>query len=372
MDKEFAALEGWVAQQFGCSPQAVRLIAGDASPRRYYRVSVAVAANSSWPASVIAVRSPATENNDAFLKVGELFRGLNVRTPEVFAYSLEQGFFLLEDFGDELLLSHLRQSGGDACYGKSLDILMRLSGLRAADLPSYDATRLQVELDVFPEWFVTRLLDLPLDELSTASFSTLSRALIQSALEQPRVLVHRDFHSRNLMLLPEGDIGVIDYQDAVMGPITYDLVSLLKDCYIRWPRRQQLAWLNGHFDKLKTRDTSEMSILQGFSPAERSPRENEPPVDITFQVFSRWFDLLGLQRHLKVLGVFARLNLRDHKPAYLNDLPLVTEYVREVLALYAPEDRVIAEFQDWFEAVVMPRVRNQPWYREPESIGWQP
>ena len=356
----------------GRSPEAVRLIAGDASPRRYYRVSTSVSADSKWPESVIAVSSPATENNDAFLKVGALLRGVAIRAPEVFAHSLEQGFFLLEDFGDELLLSRLRESKADSDYAQSLDILIALSRLSTVDLPFYDATRLQVELDVFPEWFLTRLLDLPLDELSTARFSALSRALIQSALEQPRVLVHRDFHSRNLMLLRDGDIGVIDYQDAVVGPITYDPVSLLKDCYIRWPRQQQLAWLTSHFDKLKARETLEISNLEGLSPAERCSRENLLPADITFQVFSRWFDLLGLQRHLKVLGVFARLHLRDHKPAYLNDLPVVTEYVREVLALYAPADRVIAEFQDWFEAVVMPRVRNQPWYREPVSIGWRP
>ena len=361
-----------MAEQLGRSPEAVRLIAGDASPRRYYRVSTSVSAHSKWPESVIAVSSPATENNEAFLKIGALLRGGAIRAPEVFAHSLEQGFFLLEDFGDELLLSRLRGSKADSDYAQSLDILIALSRLSTVDLPLYDATRLQVELDVFPEWFLARLLDLPLDELSTARFSALSRALIQSALEQPRALVHRDFHSRNLMLLRDGGIGVIDYQDAVVGPITYDPVSLLKDCYIRWPRRRQLAWLNAYFDKLKARDALEMSNLEGLSLAERCSGESALPADITFQVFSRWFDLLGLQRHLKVLGVFARLYLRDHKPAYLNDLPLVTEYVREALELYAHENRHIAEFQAWFEAVVMPRVRKQHWYREPRLIGWQP
>ena len=196
------------------------------------------------------------------------------------------------------------------------------------------------ELERFPEWFCEGLLQVSLDASDRKLLSVYFSRLVSSALEQPRVLVHRDFHSRNLMVVQNGDLAVIDFQDAVIGPVTYDPVSLLKDCYIQWPRDRQLAWLHDHKRNLP----------------------GQAVADVDDDTFVRWFDLMGLQRHIKVLGIFARLCFRDGKPSYLNDLPLVIDYVLEVLELYAFEIVPVADFRKVFLAEVLPACRQQPWY----------
>ena len=326
--------------------------------------------------SCIAMVSPASENNEAFLSVGAQLAKAGVRTPAVWAQSRQQGWFLLEDFGDQQLLPALASHpDAAALYQKAFDALMCQISLpcEQAGIPTYDAERLKTELDVFPEWFLSGLLGIQPDEQLRCSFAAFTDYLISVFAEQPTVWVHRDFHSRNLMLLEAEELGVIDFQDAVLGPITYDPVSLLKDCYIRWPRAQQLAWLDGYLVQLKSAGIAAPPLIASASSADQASRLQALATQldkVSAAQFQRWFDLTGLQRHLRVLGVFARLHLRDHKSSYLADLPLVTEYVREALALMAGAHSSVVEFRDWFESDLMTVIREQPWYKAIDAEGW--
>ena len=320
------------------------LIAGDASPRKYYRV-VLPAAGAKIAQHFIAVDSPASEKNPEFLHIRALLDTAGVRVPELIAADVDAGLLLLEDLGDDVLLPVLSEHSAGAWYAMALNTLGSLVGIdtATAGLEQYSAAKLTTELNLFRDWFVPRLLGLEWDDGWDQVFEGLSAALVANALEQPEVVVHRDFHSRNLMVVHNGDLAVIDFQDAVVGPITYDPVSLLKDCYIRWPRQRQLAWLLDY-----RRLLAEQGAL----------------CDVTEATFIRWFDLMGLQRHIKVLGIFARLCLRDGKPAYLHDLPRVIAYVQEVLALYAPDIPVVEAFAHCFNGIAMPACLQQSWFQE--------
>ena len=362
-------LGSWVAQQLNVPETAlvIRQIAGDASPRRYFRVARKqegglTSASSETPfelvfadathtddsgsprilsETVIAVTSPVSANNDAFLQVQRTFDGGGLRVPAQFASDLDQGFFLMEDFGDVLLSARLNPSTVDSLYPKALASLIQLTELSISDtlLPRFDADRIAEELQVFIDWFLLRHLELPGQAMPGVVWDDLVRHLTEGFLNQVQCVTHRDFHSRNIMCLKGDDLGLIDFQDAIVGPVTYDPVSLLKDCYVQWPRSSQLRWLEGYRGDLLERHVAAPDAEQ----------------------FVRDFDLVGLQRHLRVLGVFARLSLRDQKSGYLNDLPLVLSYTREILSLYHHEAPVGA-FGDWFEDVVMPLVSRQEWY----------
>ena len=381
-----AGLIEWIAEALQCalSQIEIALVAGDASPRRYYRATLlggpatlTIGGETRQMLSCIAMVSPASENNEAFLSVGAQLAKAGVRTPTVWAQSLESGWFLLEDFGDQqlrpALVSHPVSAA--AHYQKAFDALMCQISLpwEEADIPHYDTDRVKTELDVFPEWFLSGLLGIPPDERFRQRFAALTEYVVSVFAEQPTVWVHRDFHSRNLMLLEANELGVIDFQDAVLGPITYDPVSLLKDCYIRWPRVQQLTWLDGYLLQLRSVGVAAPSVGAPVATAEQLSRLHALAAqldEVGAAQFQRWFDLTGLQRHLKVLGVFARLHLRDHKSCYLADLPLVTEYVREALALTADAQSSVAEFRDWFESDLMTVIRAQPWYKAIDPEGW--
>jgi len=380
---EHPRLQRWVEQTLCCEQQSysLELVAGDASPRRYYRVTCAGegavpgsvagirqgspgsgkqdivepsaslnggASSDSGPAmsTYIAVDAPATEKTPEFLAINGLLSQSGVRVPAVYASDLEQGFMLLEDLGDQTLLPLLTESAVGNWYVKALSILGQTAAISedSADLEHYDAQKLQTELNVFAEWFVPRLLGLSWGDKAQGVFSELSSLLIERALAQPQRFVHRDFHSRNLMVIDD-ELAVIDFQDAVIGPITYDPVSLLKDCYICWPRECQLQWLEAYRQRLVAAGVLSIDDTQAFV------------VD---------FDLMGLQRHIKVLGVFARLSLRDNKHGYLDDLPLVLAYVREALALYAEVMPAIGQFSAWFEREVVPACEQQGWHRNLE------
>ena len=373
----------WVAQQLGCAlnQMEIKLIAGDASPRRYYRVmpakgefSLGADRGMKKVMTCIAMVSPASENNQAFLSVGLKLAEFGVRTPEVWGHSREQGWFLLEDFGDELMLSVLttsvsapRSSSATQLYQSAFDVLARLTSIPCdgADIPRYDAQRLSSEFTIFPEWFLSGLLKRTVDDKAQKRVTDLSQYLADVFREQPQVWVHRDFHSRNLMLLNSGDLGVIDFQDAVLGPITYDPASILKDCYVRLPRDDQMQFLDRYLAQLKKAGGPD-----GGAEINQPQRLASQLSKVGAEQFQNWFDLTGLQRHLRVLGVFARLHLRDGKSGYLADLPLVTEYVREALRITAPSNASVAEFQNWFESDVMPVIRRQSWYRPMGSEGW--
>ena len=315
---------------------AMTMVAGDASNRRYFRLTLAAGTY------ILAEAPPATEKNEAFLATRELLAGAGVAVPAVYAADLARGYLLLEDLGDRVMLAELDAGSVDGCYGRACEVLSQMAALPADQLalPAYDETLLGEELGRFPHWFVDSLLGGSLSEKERLVMDQLFEKLISCALEQPRVLVHRDFHSRNLMPQDEDRLAVIDFQDAVVGPVSYDLVSLLRDCYIQWPAEQVTGWALAHRDRLCAR---------GLLPQVDDAR------------FMRWFDWMGLQRHLKVLGTFARLYLRDGKPAYLEDLPLVIHYVVEILDKYAGEEPVFAAFRECFEQRLAPLVAQQHW-----------
>ena len=249
---------------------------------------------------------------------------------------------MLEDFGDALLLDALRQGQISRWYPQALQILKRQRAIDPSEKELPPMTVAGSGDGLFPRWFLGDLLGFTDAEIEAAHLHEVWSCLVENAMAQPQVVVHRDFHSRNLMCLDNGELGVIDFQDGVIGPMTYDLVSLLKDCYIVWPRDTQLAWLQQAYDDL---------------PDDIVNR------DVSFAQYVQWFDLMGLQRHIKVLGIFSRLCFRDGKPQYLEDLPTVLAYVAEALDLYREQEPRLAVFAAWFEAEMMPRAESQPWFR---------
>lgn len=332
----------------GASDQSATIesVAGDASSRAYYRVTCA---DATW---IVAHAPPATEKNQAFVDLNTLLWGADVRVPSLHAVDFERGLLLLEDLGDAPLLEALSQASdqdADALYKPAFALLEQLARVPTDTLAAYDRPLLEEELSRFETWFVDALLGYQMADAEQALVAKLFDRLMASALEQPAVFVHRDFHSRNLMRLEAASpsLAVIDFQDAVVGPVTYDAVSLLRDCYIAWPPESIARWL----EMCRTRYAA-LGLLNGIS------REQ----------FQRWFDWMGLQRHLKVLGTFARLARRDGKAAYLADLPLVIQYVRQVLAAHRAQEPSFAAFDDWFSQVLMPLIGEQPWATEALSM----
>ena len=326
--------EGWK----GPSPAAgsLTVVAGDASNRRYFRLQLAHASY------IVAEAPPATEKNEAFVVVRNILGRAGVTVPRIHAVDYERGYLLLEDLGDGSLLSALSDATVDGHYRRAFAALHKMAAIDSTGLTmgAYDHELLSEELSRFPVWFVEKLLGYSPDEREWQLIARFNTALITSALEQPTVLVHRDFHSRNLMLQPSGELAVIDFQDAVIGPVTYDLVSLLRDCYIHWPAPRVQQWALAYRNELG--DEGGMA-------------------DIDEACFLRWFDWKGLQRHIKVLGTFARLYLRDNKPGYVDDLPLVIAYVEQILQKYAAQEPVFAEFYQWFQERLSPMIAAQPW-----------
>jgi aminoglycoside/choline kinase family phosphotransferase len=244
------------------------------------------------------------------------------------AQNIDDGFLLLEDLGSNSFLSTLTEHNADALYQSALDSLFKLQTnivIANTSLPCYDQALLKRELGIFTEWFLEQHLDI---EIPVTLWQNVCSILINSALEQPVSCVHRDYHSRNLMVLDNNELGIIDFQDAVLGAITYDLVSLLRDCYVDWSTTQVEQWLSGYYQRL---------LAAGLITCELSQ-------------FKRWFDLMGMQRHLKAIGIFSRLNLRDNKPAYLNDIPRTLNYVIAQADAY-PE---FAEFSAFLHQSVLP------------------
>lgn len=334
-DARLSALTRWLQHDLGRRLLRIEVASADASFRRYFRVFESQdGADGVTETSLIAMDAPPDkENIEPYLHVARLLAGTGVHVPAVHAVTLAQGFVLLEDLGSTAYLTSL-QSGADPdeLYGAALAALadIQVRGRAAAqELPPYDAEVLEREMQLLPEWFCTRHLRLELDAAEQALLRRTFDFLIGEALRQPLVLVHRDYHSRNLMLTAERNPGVIDFQDALRGPLGYDLVSLLKDCYIRWPRERVETWLRAHRAVLAQR-----GVETGGSERE----------------FLRWFDLIGVQRHIKVLGIFARLWYRDGKPGYLADLPLTLDYVRDACARYVE----LQEFARWLERRIVP------------------
>jgi aminoglycoside/choline kinase family phosphotransferase len=325
-DNRFEALLRWLPATLGSNPDDIRPISGDASFRRYFRVRTGDASHIAMDAP------PVRERLLPFVHAAGLLEKAGVHVPRIFAADEAQGFLLMSDFGDIDYLQRLPSGDADALYADALETLARIQrriDTAGCGLPAYDEALLLRELELFPVWFLAGLLGLELDAAEEALYRRLSLHLVESALQQPAAVVHRDFHSRNLMVTQERSPGVLDFQDAVVGPITYDLVSLLRDCYITWPEARIERWIEDYRHRL----------ADGGSHAVADS-----------ETFQRWFDLMGLQRHLKAVGIFARLHLRDGKDGYLPDIPRTLRYILDVAGRY-PE---LAEFRRFLDLRVLP------------------
>ncbi len=324
MDR-FSQLQSWAQKVLSCAQLDIQPASSDASFRRYFRV------NHGDRTYILMDAPPSHEDVRPFLRVMELFRPSGMHVPELYAQDIDNGFLLLGDFGSTHYLAALNAETVESLYGDALDALLRLqTGCRGEGaLPPYDEALLRREMALFTDWFLDRHYGVSLSVRDSRIIAQACDRLVDNALAQPRVCVHRDYHSRNLMCVAGNNPGVLDFQDAVYGPVTYDLASLLRDCYIRWPDQDIYRWLEAYY-----REAQDAGIV--------------PPA-VAFDTFKRWFDLMGMQRHLKAIGIFARLNHRDHKPGYLADIPRTLGYVLSVAGEY-PE---FAGFADLVSALVV-------------------
>src|SRR5512143_201669 len=311
-DARLDRLASWAASALGSPEFALARASEDASFRRYFRLTPVTP----WRghASVIAMDAPPPrEDCRPFVHVAELLVAAGVHAPAVLAQDLAQGYLLLEDLGDRTYLAALDPTSAPSLYSDAIEALVRWQrATREGELPPYDEERLARELDLFPEWDVAKHLGHTLSAAQAATLRQAFRAILDNNLAQPAAFVHRDYHSRNLMVTAANP-GVLDFQDAVCGPITYDLVSLLRDAYIAWDETQQIDWAVRYWERARA----------GGLPVRRD-----------FAAFWRDFEWMGVQRQLKVLGIFARLAHRDGKRGYLDEMPRVMDYLRGACARY--------------------------------------
>ncbi len=299
----------WLAGLFPGRPHAVTPASADASFRRYFRVTF-----NDGTSRIVMDAPPEHEDCRPFVHVAGLLHGAGVHAPEILAQNLERGLLLLTDLGSTTYLDALDDTNADNLFRDALDALVKWQLASRTDaLPPYDETLLRRELDLFPDWYVARHLGTPLSASQQETLERVQRLLLQNILAQPKVFVHRDYMPRNLMVCADNP-GVLDFQDAVYGPISYDVASLFRDAFISWEEERVLDWAVRYWEKA---------------------RRAGLPVDADFGAFYRDLEWMGLQRHLKVLGIFARINYRDGKPKYLADTPRFVNYVRQVAARYA-------------------------------------
>jgi aminoglycoside/choline kinase family phosphotransferase len=292
----------------------LEIVSGDASFRRYFRFVCR-------GQSIIAVDAPPEhENASQFIAVAQSYREHGVKVPEIYAYDLTQGFYIQQDFGNHLFSDFLTADSCDQLYSKALATIPLIQSCLSTEkepLPAYNGEFIDRELGLFTDWLLDKFLQLSLTDVEQTMLSEVFASVKRSCLTQPMVGVHRDYHSRNLMLLEDDEIGVIDFQDAVIGPVTYDAVSLLRDSYQDWPQLKVQEWLqNWHAEYYAQYPWTE---------------------------FKMWFDCVGMQRHIKIAGIFARLCIRDNKPSFLSDIPHTLHYLIDEASQY-PEYYEFAHF----------------------------
>ncbi len=310
-DPRLAQLADWLSglQTPATVATSLRPASADASFRRYFRVDTP-----DGQTLIVMDAPPPQEDVRPFVKVAELFSATGVSVPAILAQDTERGFLLLSDLGSTTYLQQLSPDTAHKLYIDAIDALILLQvQSRAGVLPVYDRELLHRELMLFPDWYITRHLKATLTDAQTADLNRVFDVLLANNLAQAPVYVHRDYHSRNLMVMSKGNPGILDFQDAVYGPITYDLVSLLRDAYIQWDEELVLDWVIRYWERA---------------------RRAGLPVSHDVDAFYRDFEFMGLQRHLKVLGIFARLYHRDGKDGYLNDMPMVMDYTRKTAYRY--------------------------------------
>ena len=322
-------IHAWLRNGQGMDAYTLAPASEDASFRRYYRIDTGAGSR------ILMDAPPGKEDCRPFLDINRRLARAGVNVPAIHASDTELGFILMDDFGSALYLDRLTEGNAAGLYADAIDALVRMQ--RATDvggLPLYDERLLLSEMRLFRDWLVERHLRISLDREAESLFNLASETLIANALEQPQIFVHRDYHSRNLMHTEEGNPGVLDFQDAVYGPISYDLVSLLKDCYIQWPGERIRAWVSDYRRK----------IAPAFA------------ADVGEERFLRWFDLMGAQRHLKASGIFARLWHRDGKAGFLRDIPRTLSYIVDLREHY-PE---LAWLGDFIDERVLPALAAPP------------
>ncbi len=302
-------LTAWLSSLYPDQTFTIAPASADASFRRYFRATFADSTT-----KVVMDAPPQHENCEPFLHIGKLFEDAGTHVPHVYAKDLAQGFLLLSDLGNTTYLQALNKDNARQLYGAATDALMKIQlASKRDELPPYDEALLRRELNLFPEWYVAKHLGVTLTDKQQATLDEVFRRILANNLAQPAVYVHRDYHSRNLMFVEDNNPGVLDFQDAVYGPITYDLVSLFKDAYVKWDEELVMDWLIRYWEKA---------------------RKAGLPVHADFGEFYRNYELMGVQRHIKVLGIFARLYHRDGKEGYLKDMPLVMDYLRRACERY--------------------------------------
>jgi Predicted phosphotransferase related to Ser/Thr protein kinases len=320
-DNRLELLENWLRCLFPGEPHSLAPASADASFRRYFRATFAERT------LIVMDAPPGHEDCRPFLHVARLFHAAGVHVPEVLAENLEQGFLLLSDLGATTYLQAFPEGDPAKMYGDATDALVKIQlASRPGELPDYDEALLLREMNLFPDWYIAKHLQRELSGMFMDILHEAFSLLLANNLAQPRVYVHRDYHSRNLMVTTPNP-GILDFQDAVYGPITYDLVSLFKDAYVRWDEQQILDWLIRYWQKAKKAGL---------------------PVSADFAEFHRDFEWMGMQRHIKVLGIFARLCHRDGKDGYLKDMPLVKDYLRKTCERYR-EFHPLLKLLDWLE-----------------------
>jgi N-acetylmuramate 1-kinase len=325
-DPRLIQLKQWLAtiSSTPTLPESIRPASSDASFRRYFRVD-----GVDGVTYIVMDAPPPQEDVRPFIHVAEIFGQSGVSVPTVLAQDTERGFLLLSDLGSTTYLQQLNHDTAHKLYLDAIDALVLLQAQSQPNvLPEYDRALLHRELMLFPDWYIGKHLGVTLSDKQAETLNRIFDTLLANNLAQAQVYVHRDYHSRNLMVMEQGNPGILDFQDAVYGPITYDLVSLLRDAYIQWDEEMVLDWAIRYWERAK-----------------RAGLPVNPDVD----AFYRDFEFMGLQRHLKVLGIFARLYHRDGKDAYLKDLPLVMEYTRKAAGRYktlAPLIVLLDELED--------------------------
>lgn len=307
-DERKIALDEWVSLHFG-QPLKGQTASADASFRRYFRYNFSDAQGQH---SVVAMDAPPPQEDcRPFVRIAELFAEAGVHVPQILAQDLDRGFLLLPDLGTDTWLTVLNEGNADQRFARAIDALIRIQKISQPQvLPPYDEALLRRELELFPEWFLQRHLGLQVDAQLRAELDGIFTVLVERAPQQGQVYVHRDYMPRNLMD-SEPDPAVIDFQDAVYGPISYDITSLFKDAFISWPESRVQGWQQQYWQQARAAGL---------------------PVPEQFDDFSHDCDLMGAQRHLKVIGIFARICHRDGKPKYLEDVPRFVAYLRTVIA----------------------------------------
>lgn len=315
-DQRLAQLTTWLGTLGLVQVDTRRPASSDASFRRYFRLDVEPALRAKLGDTLIAMDAPPErENVPAFLHVQGLLLESGVTVPAIVAQDVPNGFLLLSDLGTTTYLQRLNIDNAAFMYSDAVDALVKFQlSSEPGKLPEYDRAFITRELNLFPEWFIGKHLGITMTAEQTKQLDGVFEAIIANCLAQSQVFMHRDFHSRNLMFLDQGNPGVLDFQDAVFGPVTYDLASLLRDAYIQWDEEVVLDWVVRYWQRAK-----QVGL----------------PVNPDIDAFYRDFEFMALQRHLKILGIFCRLHYRDGKSGYMGDLPTVSDYVRKTCNRYA-------------------------------------